>query len=151
VCSHPCQNLISNAVKFTPEGGRVDVGLVVDDGGAIVIFVTDSGIGMTEQGIEIALRPFGQIDDGHTRKYEGTGLGLPITKKLTEAHDGTLRIASAPGEGTAMLITFPPKRAMTVTVLRDGNARVGQSEWHGPHRRGAQPAPAELRDVAAAE
>jgi two-component system cell cycle sensor histidine kinase PleC len=99
-------NLLSNAVKFTPSGGSVNVALgVAGDHAAIV--VADSGIGMTTDDIGIALQPFRQIENAYSRKYEGTGLGLPLAKALAELHGGSLAISSTPGQGTRVTITLP--------------------------------------------
>ncbi len=101
-------NLISNAIKFTPAGGTVAVeGRRLKDGGATII-VRDSGIGMTEEEILVALTPFGQVDGGKTRWREGTGLGLPIAKALVELHGGGLRITSIKGQGSEVSISLPP-------------------------------------------
>ena len=72
--------------------------------------VTDSGIGMTSDEILMALEPFRQIDSRLSRKYDGTGLGLPLTKHLLELHGGRLEIASTPGVGTAVTMRFPAAR-----------------------------------------
>ncbi|MDP6173824.1 MAG: HAMP domain-containing sensor histidine kinase, partial [Rhodospirillales bacterium] len=103
-------NLLSNAVKFTPENGKITVDAGRGGDGALLIWVTDNGIGMDEQGIVTALTPFGQIDSVLTRQHEGTGLGLPLTKGLVEAHGGTLEIESDLGGGTKVLIRFPQDR-----------------------------------------
>ena len=103
-------NLLSNAVKFTPQGGRVDVtGELAADGGA-VISVADTGIGMEAADIALALEPFRQIENALTRRTEGTGLGLPLTKSLIEMHGGTLSVTSAPGRGTRVDLWLPPDR-----------------------------------------
>ena len=100
-------NLLSNALKFTPAGGSITVTLgSVADGGAFFT-ITDTGIGMSEAEIALALQPFQQVDNSHTRKYEGTGLGLPLAKALAEQHGGRLEIASAPGAGTAVTVVLP--------------------------------------------
>lgn len=92
-------NLLSNAVKFTPPPGRVQLTLSADVAGARLL-VEDGGIGMTAEEIEIALLPFRQVDTPLSRRIEGTGLGLPLVKALTEAHGGSLSIESRPGQGT---------------------------------------------------
>jgi signal transduction histidine kinase len=102
-------NLVSNAVKFTPAGGSVSVRASADKDG-LRFAVRDSGIGMDAAGIELALRPFGQVDSSLARKYSGTGLGLPLSKAIAELHSGTLEIASRPGEGTVVTVAFPPHR-----------------------------------------
>jgi signal transduction histidine kinase len=100
---------MSNAVKFTPAGGRVTVSAAVDAAGA-VIAVADTGIGMTAADIPVALEPFRQIDGVMSRRFDGTGLGLPLTKALVELHGGSLEIASAPGRGTTVQIRLPLER-----------------------------------------
>lgn len=102
-------NLVSNAVKFTPEGGRVTVTAGTEDGGC-TIRVADTGIGMSPEDIEKAVQPFAQVESHLTRRYEGTGLGLPIARKLVELHGGELRIESAPGRGTTVTVILPPSR-----------------------------------------
>jgi signal transduction histidine kinase len=78
-------NLLSNAVKFTPRGGMVRLIAFVDER-EFVVQVADTGIGMAKEDIPRALERFGQLDSDLNRKYEGTGLGLPLTKKLAELH-----------------------------------------------------------------
>ena len=104
-------NLLSNAVKFTPEGGAVTVSVRHHRDG-IAIVVADSGIGIGEADIPVALARFGQIDNGLSRKYDGTGLGLPLAKELAELHGGSLSIESSPGKGTTVMLWLPPERLM---------------------------------------
>jgi signal transduction histidine kinase len=104
-------NLLSNAVKFTPEGGQVRVAAHLREGG-IAISVTDTGIGMRAEDIPKALEPFGQINSKISRKYEGTGLGLPLAKHLIELHGGGLSIESEVNVGTTVTITLPPARVI---------------------------------------
>ncbi len=104
-------NLIANAVKFTPEGGRVQVSAFRSHGG-MAIEVSDTGIGMTAEEIPKAMEPFGQIDSKLSRKYEGTGLGLPLAKHLVGLHGGTLTIESQVNVGTTVRILFPPNRVV---------------------------------------
>jgi len=103
-------NLMSNAVKFTPAGGRTTVSATTDDGFA-VITVADTGIGMREEDIAIALEPFRQVGGGAqdilTRRFAGTGLGLPLAKALVELHGGTLTITSVLDRGTTVCIRLP--------------------------------------------
>ena len=107
-------NLMSNAVKFTPAGGSATVAAAIEDGFA-VITVADTGVGMREEDIAVALEPFGQVASGvgHTltRRFAGTGLGLPLAKTLVELHGGTLAIESAPRRGTKVRIRLPLERA----------------------------------------
>ncbi len=99
-------NLLSNAVKFTDPGGTVSV-RADSRGDAVAIEVRDTGIGMSAADIPLALSPFGQIDSRLARRYDGTGLGLPLAKELTERHGGTLAIESEPGKGTVIRVTLP--------------------------------------------
>ncbi len=105
-------NFLSNAVKFTPEGGRVTVRTSCDAGGNICLSVDDTGIGMSDAELAVALSPFGQIDSTLSRKHEGTGLGLPICKSLMELHGGELQLASKPNQGTTATARFPAGRAV---------------------------------------
>lgn len=107
-------NLLGNAVKFTPAEGRVSLGILpLPDGGAKVC-VTDTGIGIAPDDVQRALEPFQQVSDGHSRKFPGTGLGLPIAKTLVEAHGGSLGIESVPGEGTTVTVRLPPEAVRRV-------------------------------------
>ncbi len=103
-------NLISNAVKFTPRDGRVDVMTHVENDGAVEIAVRDTGIGMSDADIARVGEPFLQVDGRLSRKFEGTGLGLVIAKRLIEMHGGFLRVESRLGAGTTMTITLPAAR-----------------------------------------
>ena len=108
-------NLVSNAVKFTPVGGRVTVSATLAPTGEVVISVADTGIGMAADDIPRALQPFGQIDNSLTRPQGGTGLGLPLAQRLVELHGGTLSIYSELGKGTTVTVVLPAER----TRLRD--------------------------------
>src|SRR6266851_5233261 len=103
-------NLLSNAIKFTPAGGKVFLKIGRDAEGGLTFRVADTGIGMSPEQIPIALSPFGQVDSGLNRKYDGVGLGLPLTKRLIELHDGTIEIASEPGKGTSVDFHLPKER-----------------------------------------
>ncbi len=101
-------NLLSNAVKFTPEGGQIRVSMWRDmKEDAISVEVRDSGIGIAPKDISKALSPFGQVDSALSRKYEGTGLGLPLTKKFVEIMGGTFAIESEEGKGTIIRFSLP--------------------------------------------
>jgi len=102
-------NLLSNAVKFTPRGGMVRLIAFVDER-EFVVQVADTGIGMAKEDIPRALERFGQLDSDLNRKYEGTGLGLPLTKKLAELHGGRLEIESELCVGTKVTVAFPAER-----------------------------------------
>jgi two-component system cell cycle sensor histidine kinase PleC len=103
-------NLLSNAIKFTPKGSKVELCARVEEDGDLSVVVTDTGIGIAEHDIPLALAPFGQIDNAITRERPGTGLGLPIVKALVELHGGALILASEPGKGTAATARFPARR-----------------------------------------
>lgn len=101
-------NILSNAVKFTPAGGRVVVEARPDRAaGEVILAVRDTGIGMAPEDIPRALEMFTQIGNAMTRRYEGTGIGLPLAKALVELHGGRLEIDSRPGEGTLVTIRLP--------------------------------------------
>ncbi len=103
-------NLVSNAVKFTPSGGRITISAHVGADGNLVLAVADTGIGMSEEEIDVALEPFGQVDAGLSREHGGTGLGLPLVKKLLDMHEAQLEIESEPGKGTTVRAIFPAVR-----------------------------------------
>ncbi|MHA1563708.1 MAG: ATP-binding protein [Alphaproteobacteria bacterium] len=103
-------NLLSNAVKFTPPDGTVTVTARISGHGDLEISVTDTGIGMSAEQIEIALTPFGQVDSAFTRANQGTGLGLPLCRALATLHGGTLSVDSTPDAGTTVLVTLPKER-----------------------------------------
>jgi PAS domain S-box-containing protein len=104
-------NLLSNAVKFTPDSGSVTVS-AARQGEALALTVSDTGIGMTAEEIPLALSHFGQIDSRRNRKFEGTGLGLPIVKQLAALHGAEVAISSTVGKGTAVTVLFPAERVI---------------------------------------
>jgi PAS domain S-box-containing protein len=103
-------NLLTNAVKFTPEGGQVTVAAEVDAMGNMLVSVGDTGIGIAEENLPWVMSRFGQVESSLTRKHEGTGLGLPLVKALVELHGGALRIDSEVGVGTTATLSFPAQR-----------------------------------------
>jgi two-component system cell cycle sensor histidine kinase PleC len=113
-------NLLSNAVKFTQPGGQVTVEVAIDAAHVFTMRVIDTGIGIAPEDIPKALEAFGQVDSKLSRKYEGTGLGLPLSKALVELHGGRLEVASEVGVGTTVTITLPPERI----VQRESGATV---------------------------
>ena len=112
-------NLISNAVKFTPPGGSVHIvaGPQADGGAAVTI--RDTGVGMTKAEIAVALTPFSQVDASHSRWREGAGLGLPIAKALVQLHGGKLEVRSAKSLGTEVAVTLPSRFLVSVAQGRD--------------------------------
>jgi len=106
-------NLVGNAIKFTPQGGRVDVRALTSAGGEIRIEIRDSGIGMSAADLARAFEPFRQADGGHNRKHEGTGLGLAICDRLMRLHGGRVMLASELGRGTLATVLIPRERAIS--------------------------------------
>ena len=104
-------NVMSNAAKFTPAGGTARLSAFCAADRQVCLTVSDTGIGMREEDIPIALAPFGQVDSSRARKYEGTGLGLTLARAIVEMHYGELRIDSSPGEGTTVAILLPAAEA----------------------------------------
>ena len=103
-------NLLSNALKFTPHGGKVSVTAQVRRhiaGDRLRINVTDTGIGISPEDLSRLAKPFEQIESQHSKTQQGTGLGLALTKSLVELHGGELTLASTPGEGTTVSVTIP--------------------------------------------
>jgi signal transduction histidine kinase len=108
-------NLLSNAVKFS--GGGEGVALTgEEDERGLVLKVIDHGIGMTAEESVRAMEPFQQIDNSFSRRYQGTGLGLPLTKSLVDLHGGLMEIESAPGQGTTVTVILPKWRIMRSDV-----------------------------------
>ena len=103
-------NLLSNAVKFTPAGGTVSLNAMLAADGGIAIKVADTGIGIAPEDMSAAMVPFQQVDGAASRSYEGTGLGLPLSKALVELHDGRLELESELGVGTTVTVWLPPER-----------------------------------------
>lgn len=106
-------NLLSNAIKFTPPGGQVIVSTVSGDAGEILVRVRDTGIGMSETDIAAALEPFRQLAVAASDRERGTGLGLPLSKALTEANRAGFALHSKAGEGTMVEIRFPQSRVLS--------------------------------------
>ncbi len=103
-------NLVSNASKFTPDGGKVSISASVNAQTGLRIRVNDTGIGMKQEDLETALTPFGQVMTANELDVTGTGLGLPLAKSLVEHHGGSLNLKSKLGEGTKVTLEFPPMR-----------------------------------------
>src|SRR5260370_32023939 len=93
-------NLLSNAIKFSRDGGEVCIRVVSDEPDLAAVEFEDHGIGMTEEELERALQPFGQAKPSTTRNYGGTGLGLPIPKRLIREQGGTLALENLAGQWT---------------------------------------------------
>jgi len=117
-------NVLSNAVKFTPPGGRVDVTAELADEFAII--VKDTGIGIKPEDISRVLTPFAQAAPDYSRTHQGTGLGLSLTKALIEQHGGSLSLVSAPGLGTTVRIAFPAERVIKARELDLGRLNAAE-------------------------
>jgi signal transduction histidine kinase len=105
-------NLLSNSVKFTRPGGEISVQVLIEKSGNLAITVFDNGIGIAAEDMEQIMTPFGQAHTGLNRKYEGTGLGLPLSKMFVEMHGGALIIESDLDVGTAVCALFPASRVL---------------------------------------
>lgn len=112
-------NILSNAVKFTPAGGKVMVEAVGTTDGGVVVEIRDTGIGMSEDELKIALTPFGQVDGTRARWREGTGLGLPIARSLVDLHGGRLEITSIKDHGTSVTVLLPSRHQVSAARARD--------------------------------
>jgi signal transduction histidine kinase len=106
-------NLLSNAVKFTASGGRIIVGAAMQQDGGIAVSVADTGIGIPAEDLPNLCSPFWQIDRGLNRKFEGTGLGLSLCKRMAQMHGGELIIASEVGVGTTVTVRLPAARLVS--------------------------------------
>lgn len=135
-------NLLTNAVKFTPEGGRVTLSTLLDDR-RLVVSIADTGIGMDAESVERAMEPFVQIEREQGRSHEGTGLGLPLTHKFIDMQHGTFDLQSDLGVGTTATFTL---LLASVPLVNEqiGNIdslvwlqsmSVGVREWDGDHRK----------------
>ena len=100
-------NLTSNAIKFTPQGGTVELAADGSDSGEFVIRVSDTGIGIAAEHVEHVQQPFAQLEGAFQRRYQGSGLGLYLTKSIVEAHEGAIAFDSELEVGTTVTLTFP--------------------------------------------
>ena len=99
-------NLIGNAIKYSPDGGQIEVG-GYRDGDHVVAYVHDNGVGMSDQDQERIFERFYRVDGTLSRKTQGAGLGLYLSKSIVEAHGGTMRVESQPGKGSTFMFTLP--------------------------------------------
>jgi two-component system, cell cycle sensor histidine kinase PleC len=104
-------NLLTNAFKFTAEGGSADISAWIGDDGGLSLSVRDTGIGIASDKLDLVLAPFGQVDSALSRDHQGTGLGLPLVRALVELHGGTMTIDSEIDKGTEVILRFPASRS----------------------------------------
>jgi PAS domain S-box-containing protein len=110
-------NLMSNAIKYTKQGGSVTIATRMRADGSLELSVRDTGCGIDERDLGIVMQPFGQIDNPYNRVNQGTGLGLPLARRLVELHDGSLRLESRIGIGTTATVMLPPGRVIDPVAL----------------------------------
>jgi signal transduction histidine kinase len=119
-------NIVGNAVKFT-EHGTITIEDAYDSSGGYSLIVTDTGIGMTEEEVKIALEPFAQVNGGpHSRQFQGTGLGLSFSQEIMRIHGGDLRIRSARGQGTSVTLSFPAEAVLSDNTAEQPNPPLYQ-------------------------
>ncbi len=105
-------NILANAIRFTPSGGQIVVSTSYEANGSVILRIRDTGIGMTRNELDQAMKPFRQVTTGGRKRGDGTGLGLPLTKAMTEANRAQFAITSAPNEGTLVEVSFPSQRVL---------------------------------------
>ncbi len=111
--------MLANAIKFTSAPGTVSISAEITPGGELALRVRDSGIGMAPEALASIGRPFWQADGTLTRKHEGVGLGLALTKRLMELHGGSLEVQSEFGAGTVATLLMPRHRVGSKTPPLD--------------------------------
>ncbi|MBP2235582.1 PAS domain S-box-containing protein [Sinorhizobium kostiense] len=105
-------NILANAIRFTPSGGQIVVSTAYEANGSVILRIRDTGIGMSRNELDQAMKPFRQVTTGGRKRGDGTGLGLPLTKAMAEANRAQFSINSAPNEGTLVEIAFPSQRVL---------------------------------------
>ena len=116
-------NLVSNAVKFTEEGGIVRLDISRPENGDMVFIVSDNGIGISAEDLVRVQQPFEQADSSLARNYEGLGLGIPLSIAIARSHGGAIDYESEPGQGTTVRMTLPAER-LTISQERPSTART---------------------------
>tara|TARA_B100000745_G_C19822860_1_gene271856 strand:- start:115 stop:429 length:315 start_codon:yes stop_codon:yes gene_type:complete len=99
-------NLLSNAIKFTPENGQVEIKAKRIEKGDLHVSVRDTGIGIKEEHQELVFSEFRQVEESYARRYEGTGLGLALTRRLVELHSGKIWVESEEGKGRTFTLVI---------------------------------------------
>jgi PAS domain S-box-containing protein len=105
-------NLLSNAVKFTPAKGKIELRVSREPGGDLAVSVSDTGIGISTDDIKRIWQPFAQVENPMQRKYQGTGLGLPLVRSMADLHQADVELTSIPGQGTTVVVRFPRMRVV---------------------------------------
>ena len=113
-------NLLTNSIKFTPRDGSINVSVEITEVGTCCIRVSDTGIGIPADQIDAVMEPFVQVENAQTRQFGGTGLGLPLVKKLTELHGGRLTINSTVNSGTEVCMSLPQSRILACAADESG-------------------------------
>ncbi|MFB6098422.1 MAG: sensor histidine kinase, partial [Salinibacter sp.] len=121
------ENLVSNAVKYSEAGGQVWLRAYSENQSA-VLEVEDTGIGMDEEKVEELFEPFRQASEGIARKYEGTGLGLAVTKEVVDQMEGSIEVETGQDEGTCFAVRLPRIQSPPSTATDLGDGRLGSSE-----------------------
>ncbi len=124
-------NLLSNAIKFTPEGGSITLAAGRDVGGGLWFSVQDTGIGIARQHHDLVFEPFEQVENIWSRRYPGTGLGLPIAKKIVELHGGGIVLESELAEGTKITLRLPTSRIIGPQVPVQAEAPASETAGLG--------------------
>jgi two-component system cell cycle sensor histidine kinase PleC len=138
-------NLLSNALKFTPSGGTVTIGLDRGETGGLRLSVADTGIGIAAEDLPRLTQPFAQVDGVYQRRQRGTGLGLTLVRALAELHGGQVAIASEPGRGTTVTVELPAGRVLAPVGLPPAVESVSEhcpptDSRHWQNRSRSQPA-----------
>lgn len=119
-------NLLSNAVKFTDRGGSITISADTDPDWAVVLRISDNGIGIKPGDMAKVMKPFGQVQDNYDRNHGGTGLGLPLTRELVNLMGGEFKLESAPGEGTEAIVRLPVQAPLSEAATTHAQTAPGQ-------------------------
>ena len=117
--------LLSNAIKFSPDGSDIRISSSVDDRSRVALAIEDHGVGMAPAEIARAFAPFAQLDDELSRKFEGAGVGVPLASAIAQLHGGELQLRSMPGVGTTAILEFPAYPGKRPGPARSGTAGSG--------------------------
>ena len=136
-----CLNLLSNRIKFTPPGGEIWLKVGWTNAGGQYLSVKDTGPGIPEEEIPIVLDSFGQGSNAIKSAEQGAGLGLPIVKSIVDLHGGTFTLKSKLGEGTEVIVTFPPERVTSALEPLSGSSAKKAHALPSPAPFGAHAGP----------